>query len=131
MIQPIAKDPNEYEKMKKLAGATKPAESSKGDKMYHYRIENNVLDTLLSKEKYEIGDPIRLYQEEGEVTQDENGEQVTKKYPKDVYGTIVNRKLVREGDIVDGATVVKIHEDEVEFEKGWTQKCDEPYLARR
>ena len=37
----------------------------------------------------------------------------------------VNDKMVSEGDVVDGVTVFKIHEDTVEFEKSgtrWTQK---------
>ena len=37
----------------------------------------------------------------------------------------INDKMVSEGDVVDGVTVFKIHEDTVEFEKSgtrWTQK---------
>jgi len=44
---------------------------------------------------------------------------------EDNHSALIGTKLVREGDIIDGVTVVKIHEDEVEFEKNgkrWAQK---------
>ena len=40
----------------------------------------------------------------------------------------VNDKMIFEGDLIDGITVFKIHEDAVEFEKNgkrWTQKVGE------
>ena len=44
---------------------------------------------------------------------------------EDNHSALIGTKLVREGDIIDGVTVVKIYKDEVEFEKDgkrWTQK---------
>jgi len=41
------------------------------------------------------------------------------------HSALIGTKLVREGNIIDGVTVVKIHEDRVEFEKNgkrWAQK---------
>lgn len=46
-------------------------------------------------------------------------------YTQDVYATVVDCRLLREGDRIDGVTVVKIYEDRVEFEKDgkrWTRK---------
>lgn len=36
---------------------------------------------------------------------------------EDYHSALIGTKLVREGDIIDGVTVVKIYEDRVEFEK--------------
>ncbi len=47
---------------------------------------------------------------------------------EDNHSALIGTKLVREGDIIDGVTVVKIHKEEVEFEKDgkrWTQKIDD------
>jgi len=95
--------------------------------MYHYTIENDGLKyTLVSKDKYGIGDPILIYRAGFQVIScDKNGEEVPTTFPQDVYGTVVDTRLLREGDKIDGATVVKIYEDRVEFEKDgkrWTQK---------
>lgn len=42
---------------------------------------------------------------------------------------VIGIQIVREGDTLDGVTVVKIHDDRVEFEKGgqrWTQMLNQP-----
>jgi hypothetical protein len=72
--------------------------------------------TRVSRDEYKEGDSFRLCQIDGE-----DGHP----FPEEVWGTVVDRKLLREGLTIDGVTVVKIHEDEVEFEKDghrWTQK---------
>lgn len=100
--------------------------------MYYYRIKYRIENvdieaSLFSKNEHEKDDSILLHQEKGIVTLNENGEQVVKAFPKDVYGTVDGKKLVREGDIIDGDTVVKIHENEIEFEKDgkrWTRNVD-------
>jgi len=48
---------------------------------------------------------------------------------EDRSSAVVGIKIVREGDIIDGVTVVKIHSDKVEFEKDgqrWTQGINDP-----
>jgi len=48
---------------------------------------------------------------------------------EDRSSAVVGIKVVREGDIIDGVTVVKIHSDKVEFEKDgqrWTQGINDP-----
>ncbi|KPK39856.1 MAG: hypothetical protein AMJ65_11085 [Phycisphaerae bacterium SG8_4] len=45
----------------------------------------------------------------------------------------INDKMISEGDVIDGITVLKIHEDAVEFEKNgkrWTQKVGEQPVSR-
>ena len=47
----------------------------------------------------------------------------------DSASAVVGTQIVREGDTLDGVTVVKIHDDRVEFQKDgarWTQKLNEP-----
>ncbi len=94
--------------------------------MYLYAIENNDSKEMrVSRDKYDIYDLFPLYQKPVLVRVNANGEQIPGPFPQDVSGTIVDRKLLREGLTIDGVTVVKIHEDEVEFEKDghrWTQK---------
>ena len=49
-------------------------------------------------------------------------------YSKSHALAFIDDKMVSEGDIIDGVTVFKIHEDTVEFEKDgkrWTQKVGE------
>ena len=103
--------------------------------MYLYSIEINdpihareygLKHTRVSRDEYKEGDQFRLCQKEGEITRDADGEDVHI-FPEDVYGTVVRWKLIHEKDIIniDSVTVVKIHEDEVEFERDghrWTQK---------
>ena len=48
---------------------------------------------------------------------------------QDSSTAVVGTQVVREGDTIDGVTIVKIHDDKVEFEKQgqrWTQKLNEP-----
>lgn len=95
--------------------------------MYHYTIENDGLKyTRVSKDKYGIDDPILIYRAGFHaVSCDKNGKEVPAIFPQDVYGTVVDWRLLREGDRIDGVTVVKIYKDRVEFEKDgkrWTQK---------
>ena len=55
--------------------------------------------------------------------------QVTAILYSDSPSCIVNGKIVKEGQVIRGATVVKIHRDEVEFEKDgrrWTQSPSPP-----
>ena len=45
----------------------------------------------------------------------------------------INDKMISEGGVIDGITVLKIHEDAVEFEKNgkrWTQKVGEQPVSR-
>jgi hypothetical protein len=110
---------------------------TKEDKTYHYVIEERMeLSlppsrrvtqewTLLSDDEHREGDSIRLRQDNAEVIPSAHGEQARKEFPQEVYGEIVEKELVFEGGVTDGATVVKIHEDTVEFEKDgkrWTRK---------
>ena len=95
--------------------------------MYHCTIENDGLKhTCVSKDNCGSGDPILLYREGiPAVSCDKNGNEVPTIYPQDVYATVVDCRLLREGDRIDGVTVVKIYEDRVEFEKDgkrWTRK---------
>jgi hypothetical protein len=107
------------------------------DKTYHYIIEEGLelsprpstsvalQWTLLSDDEYREGDSIRLRQDNPEVIPSADDEQPLMRFPKEVYGQIVEKQLVREGGVIDGATVVKIHKDTVEFEKDekrWTRK---------
>ena len=82
--------------------------------------------TRVSRDEYEIGDPFRLCQKDGKITIDANGEE-DHPFPEEVWGIVAKKKLIHEGDIIniDSITVVRIHEDEVEFERDghrWTQK---------
>ena len=48
---------------------------------------------------------------------------------ENVSTAVVGMQIVREGDTLDGVTVVKIHDDRVEFEKAgqrWTQTLNQP-----
>jgi hypothetical protein len=106
-------------------------ETKEDNKTYHYVIEECVETpvkpqwTLFSDDEYPEGDPILLRQDKAEVILSEDGEQTVPEFPKEVYGKIVEKKLVHEGDVIDGATVVKIHKDSVELKKDgkrWPQK---------
>jgi len=42
--------------------------------------------------------------------------------------SLINDQIIHEGDIIDGVTIIRIHEDKVEFEKNgkhWTQELGE------
>ena len=46
-----------------------------------------------------------------------------------VSSAVVGTQIVREGGVIDGVTIVKIHDDKVEFEKAgqrWTQTLNQP-----
>ncbi len=48
---------------------------------------------------------------------------------RDSSTAVIGTQVVREGDTIDGVTIVRIHDDKVEFEKQgqrWTQKLNEP-----
>jgi len=48
---------------------------------------------------------------------------------EDISTAVVGTQVVREGETIDGITVVKIHDDRVEFEKAsqrWTQTLNQP-----
>ena len=52
---------------------------------------------------------------------------------RDFSTAVIGTDIVREGDTIDGVTIVKIHDDKVEFEKAgqrWTQKINEPPAAQ-
>jgi hypothetical protein len=93
--------------------------------MYLYSIEINdprqareygSRHTRVSRDEYKEGGRFRLCQIDGE-----DGHP----FPEEVRGKVVKWKLIHEGDIINDVKIVKIYEDEVEFEKDghrWTQK---------
>jgi hypothetical protein len=102
--------------------------------MYLYSIEINeprharvcgLKHTRVSRDEYKEGDSFRLCQIDSSFTLDENCEE-DHPFPEEVWGTVVKWKLIHEEEIIiDSVTVVKIHKDEVEFERDghrWTQK---------
>jgi hypothetical protein len=89
---------------------------------------------LLSHRGYPVDSSICLYQIDGESERDKNGKELRQRPRIAVYGTTTGEpESVREGGVIDGATVVKINADTVEFEQDgtkWPQEVDEPYLAK-
>jgi len=50
-------------------------------------------------------------------------------YSQDKTSAVVGGKLVRQGDLLDGVKIARIHPDHIEFErndKSWTQKTGQP-----
>jgi len=101
--------------------------------MYRYIIEQHVGPgivpwRLLSNDKQDVGDWIRLNHA---VTWNQDGDEAWPSI-QDSHGIIADSEPVREGAILDGATVFRIYQDTVEFEqdgKRWTQKVNDPYPA--
>ncbi|MBN1509123.1 MAG: hypothetical protein JW955_19915 [Sedimentisphaerales bacterium] len=119
---------------------------TKEDKTYHYVIEERIKLsprpstpvalqwTLLSDDDYSEADSIRLRQDSPEVIPSADDEQAVIAFPKEVYGEIIEKQLVREGGVINGATVVKIHKDTVEFEKDgkrWTRQKGDDGISYR
>jgi hypothetical protein len=75
----------------------------KGVKMYRYTIKIEIdgaeVTFLWDDEvKYEIGYQKYFDDEGGEVIYDMNGEEINTIFPRPVYGSVVDRRLLREGD---------------------------------